>query len=560
MIFYKNILQWGVYKIFKVQSFRNYLLSEQEYIRLIVVTLFGGLIRLYPALIASFPIGDGGLFYVMAQELQASPLSLPFFTSYNGGQIPFVYPPLGHYLLVLFSELFQTPLITMMRLLPPIISVLTIPAFYFLARSLLNEKSTAFISTCAFTILPPAFDWLIMGGSITRTPGFLFALLAINQVFLLFKHGHKLNLVLSIVFSSLTIYSHPAMSWFVLYTSIIFFISMYPNLKKLGLSLIVAVSVILVTSPWWFTSVAHFGFQPLINGLRVGTGSISGWTFFLPLLFLFTHEPLLDLQAILGLLGLMVAVRERKFMLVAWFLLIFVLQTKESAVVASIPLAIFVGLSIDHLILHGLGETRFERNDQIHRGINLSQILFLIYILVVGLFSVYFVSSSMKPISPGDIAAMSWIKDNTPSDSRFLIILGEKPYNINVSEWFPALTQRVSLNTGEGMEWLTNKIGKSDQATFDKLQTCTLKTVSCLEEWVFHSENYWDYLYLTVNAASMADGSTSRLFNSMLNSPSYELIFENKSVYIFKNIFPEKFSFLPLGNPLSMKSLTAHLE
>lgn len=560
MIFDKNILQWGVYKIFKVQSFRNYLLSEQEYIRLIVITSFGGLIRLYPALIASFPIGDGGLFYVMAQELQASHLSLPFFTSYNGGQIPFVYPPLGHYLLVIFSELFHTPLITMMRLLPPLISVLTIPAFYFLARSLLNEKSTAFISTCVFSLLPPAFDWLIMGGSITRSPGFLFALLTLNQVILYFRHSRKVNLILTILFSSLTIYSHPAMAWFVFYSSIIFFILISPNFKKLQFSLLVVISVILLTMPWWLISVNRFGFQPFLNALKVGTVSISGWTFFLPLLFLFTNEPILDIQAVLGLLGILVAFRERKLILISWFFAIFVFQTHESAIVASIPLALLVGLGIGHLVLPGLSRSTTVWSEQTPTRLESSQILFLVYYLVVGLLSSYFAISTMDAISQEDIAAMTWIKTNTPLTSRFLVVFGEDAFDVNVSEWFPALTERESLTTNQGREWLPIKKGESDPQTLLRVQSCTLQTITCIEEWTLQTENYWDYLYLPVKAATMADGSTSRLFNSMLNSPSYDLIFESESVYIFKNIFPEKFSFLPLGNQHSMKLLTTHLD
>ena len=500
--------------------------------------MFGALIRLNPALSASFPLNDGGLFYVMAQELQDSHLRLPYYVSYNGGQIPFIYPPLGHFLLVIFAEVTHTPLITMMRLLPPFISILTIPAFYFLARSLLNEKGTAFISVCVFAVLPPAFDWLIMGGSITRTPGFLFALLTLNQAILLYRYCRKVNLILTVVFSSLTVFSHPAMAWFVLYSSILFFLYFLPNLKKLGLSLVVAVSVILLTTPWWFTLVARFGFQPLLNALKVGTGSISGWTFFLPFLFLFTNEPLLDLQAVLGLLGVMVAVRERKFMLVAWFLLIFVVQTRESAIVASIPFAMLVGLGIGHLVLPGLGRSGIDEIYKIHWRPTLSQVLFLVYVIVVGLFSAYSVVGSMKAISQGDIEAMTWIKTNTPLSSRFLVILGEGSVDVNVSEWFPALTQRVSVNTREGMEWSAIEIGKTDPATFARLQSCALQTVSCIEEWSRQSENYWDYLYLPVKAATMADGSTSKLFKSLQSSPSYELIFQSESVYMFHRLFP----------------------
>jgi len=60
-------------------------------------------VRLAPVVLANAPLGDGGLFAVMARDIRTAGFALPNFTSYNDGAIPLVYPPLGLYLLAWWS-------------------------------------------------------------------------------------------------------------------------------------------------------------------------------------------------------------------------------------------------------------------------------------------------------------------------------------------------------------------------------------------------------------------------------------------------------------------------
>src|SRR5439155_11333388 len=84
-----------------------------------------------------FPLNDGGMFYAMVQDLQRAGYHLPAFTSYNGGNIPYAYPPLGFYLAGALNDVAHISLIDILRFLPAIASTLTIPAFYLLARPVL---------------------------------------------------------------------------------------------------------------------------------------------------------------------------------------------------------------------------------------------------------------------------------------------------------------------------------------------------------------------------------------------------------------------------------------
>ena len=59
-------------------------------------------LRLAP-LFSDFAFGDGGLFWVMANDLRDNGFLPPELTTFNAGDIPWVYPPLGIYLVALLG-------------------------------------------------------------------------------------------------------------------------------------------------------------------------------------------------------------------------------------------------------------------------------------------------------------------------------------------------------------------------------------------------------------------------------------------------------------------------
>ncbi|MDQ3813475.1 MAG: hypothetical protein M3347_05935, partial [Armatimonadota bacterium] len=97
---------------------------------LVLVTALGLYVRLYPALAVDFPVNDGGLFYLMTQELQRAGYALPLYTSYNSAQIPFAYPPLPFYVAAFITDVTGLSLLDVLHYLPPVITGLAIPAFY----------------------------------------------------------------------------------------------------------------------------------------------------------------------------------------------------------------------------------------------------------------------------------------------------------------------------------------------------------------------------------------------------------------------------------------------
>src|SRR6185295_12252353 len=93
--------------------------------------------------------------------------------------------PLGLYAAGLLSDATRLDLLTVFRFLPLLVSTLSIVAFLPLARRLLAGRTQTVVAAFAFALVPRSFEWMIMGGGMTRSFGFLFAILALHQVHLL---------------------------------------------------------------------------------------------------------------------------------------------------------------------------------------------------------------------------------------------------------------------------------------------------------------------------------------------------------------------------------------
>jgi len=275
---------------------------------LVLAIIIGGFVRIIHIINLDFPLNDGALFYSMILDLQASFYELPQYTTYNHANIPYVYPPLPFYITGFLSDLIGWDLLNIIRVLPAIISILTIPAFFLLCKNILTKKWQISIATFAFALMPTAFDWLIVGGGLTRAYGYLFAILALSQIYSLFTAYNKRHIYLAILFSSLTVLSHPGTTWFLFFSSgIIVIFKCQKSSQWLSNIALVVSGVMLMTAPWWVTVVLNHTGTVFLYPFQ--TESLSVVSILIPLTFLFTNEPLLDILAFCGLIGVWVCLR-----------------------------------------------------------------------------------------------------------------------------------------------------------------------------------------------------------------------------------------------------------
>ncbi|MEW5940621.1 MAG: glycosyltransferase family 39 protein, partial [Chloroflexota bacterium] len=314
-------------------------MKSKSHLALVVFAALVGLaVRLGPALAADFPLNDGGLFFAMIRALQANGYALPAFASYNGAQIPFAYPPLGFYLTGLLSDLARAGLLDVMRLLPAIVSALTIPAFYRLARGFASPTAAA-LATLLFALTPRAFAWHIMGGGVTRALGFLFALLTLEAAHRLFTAPSRRLLFWTSICAALTIVTHPEAATQTAFAALLLYLFFDRSRAGLLRALAVALLALALTSPWWVTVLSRHGLDPFLaasSAVRADSVPLIARLFLL-FQFQFTEEPFLPLVAILGVVGLFLHLAKRERFLPSWLALTFLFEPRSAPLYMTLP-------------------------------------------------------------------------------------------------------------------------------------------------------------------------------------------------------------------------------
>jgi len=506
-------------------------------------TLIGLAIRLAAPLQAAFPLNDGGLFYAMIVDLQEAGYALPLFSTYNAATIPFAYPPLAFYLTGWLADLLRIPALEIVRLLPAVISALTIPAFYSSAKEITSSKVQIVLAVFAFAVLPRDFAWLIMGGGITRSFGLFFALLTMAAAYR-FYSGHKARHFLAcILFGALTAVTHPEATVHAAITALVFFLWKDRSIKGFLLSLGMAAGTLVLTSPWWSLVISRHGLDPFLAAFTAsGQDSLNPLVgLFIFFRFLFTDEPFLSILAMLGLVGLFASLARKQTLLPAWMFILHLVEPRGGPLYMMVPLALLIGYALENVILPAL-RPKGDNPAPANAREALESILrwkasryFLLFLFAYSTMSAYSTSLKIKDelsLQPADLEAFAWVKANTPEDSKFLLVTGQLPLRDAWSEWFPVLAERHSQATVFGYEWVNDgKFGSRVEA-YKNLQTCSRENIACLDTWNQGSSEEFSYVYLF----NQAGPTRLPLTIHLQQDPNYNLMFQNEQTMVFEKI------------------------
>ncbi|MGD8406092.1 MAG: hypothetical protein PVJ21_20720 [Anaerolineales bacterium] len=508
----------------------------------IFITLIGLAIRLAPTLQTHFPLNDGGLFYDMIVDLQEANYSLPIYATYNQAEIPFAYPPLAFYITGLLASLLHIQVLDLVRILPALISTLTIPAFYVLSRELTDSPLQIVFGTFAFTLLPRTFAWNIMGGGITRSFGMLFAMLTMIAAYR-FYNGHRPRYILScILLGILTVFTHPEASVHTAITAMVFYLWKDRSLKGFLLSIGIAVGILVLTAPWWGLVISRHGVDPFIAAMTA-----SGQDSFNPLVglfiffrFLFTDEAFLPLLAMLGLIGLFASLARKQTLLPAWLFILHLIEPRGGTLYMMIPLSLLIGYALDKVVLPALKPkdsdiANFDVQQALENALRWKTArYFLLFLFAYSLMSAYTTGQKIKndfSLQTSDREAFAWVEDNTPENSEFLLITGQLPLRDAWSEWFPVLTNRHSQATIFGYEWVNNGQFGNRVKSYEALQGCAREDVNCLASWNLISDKPYTHVYLW----NQKDPSAMTLYAYLANNSTFELIYQNERNAIFRH-------------------------
>ena len=515
---------------------------------LFLALLFGGLVRFTPAVFSDFPINDGGMFYVMIEELQENHYLLPKTTDYNGLQVPFAYPPLGFYLGGFVADFFHVDIFDILLWFPAVICTFSIFAFFLMARNMLNSALQGALAALIFALMPRSISWFLMGGGLTRSLGQLFLLLTVNSVFMVLVRDSRRYLWPSMLFGGLACLSHPETVLHTAAACLLLVIFYVRSVKKVLDACKIALGVLLISSPWWITILLRHGGDPFLAASQTGFHDPYFW---IDLVLLdFVEEKFVTLLTVLGLIGLGVQLIRKRYFLPIWLVIPFLVDPRSASSIAIVPLALMAAISLSDVILPGLLaiergsfptadiSTAWADDGMRSRAVR----IVLGYVAIMALIGSYGYALSLSSyrLNPNDRAAMHWVRQNTSPGARFLLITGKKePLGDPTQEWFPVLSGRQSLTTIQGLEWLGGNAFAQRYEELPKLQACTNHDVNCLSTWADKNNLLYDYVFIERTTLIPSYGLEEYpelpavLINSMLAAPDYELIYESDGVLIF---------------------------
>ena len=489
------------------------------------------LVRATIVLSSDFPLNDGGMFVAMVRDLQASHYALPATTTYNASGIPFAYPPLGIYVAAVVDDATPVSLITVFRFLPLIVNSLMLFAFFAFARRVLSSRAAVITAVFVFGLLPATMQWMIMGGGLTRSFGFLFAVLTIGQVHAMYTGRRPWSIPVATVLASLVVLSHIEMAWFTAFVCALMLVAYGRSRASVWSSLAVAAGTLLLTAPWWATVLHQHGAAPFLAALHSGVA----WRDPIYLLIRFdaTAEPLFALVAALGLLGIFTCVARRHYLLPVWILAAAVLDPRAFPASASMPLALLSAISV-HDVLLPLARQRAAPRWLAGGALALG----VCYLTLSALINSPALLTGLKGDERG---AMRWVAANTAPQSRFAIISADGWSVDRTSEWFPVLAARKSVATVQGTEWLADGAGFSQQKEdFLALQTCANRDAGCLDQWAVKTSKPFDYVYITKIPPRIEkrakDPCCASLRNALTADPRYALIYDTTAASIFQRL------------------------
>lgn len=458
----------------------------------------GGIVRIVPLLAVDFPLGDGGLFGIMIQDLVDSGFLLPVTTSYNGLDIAFAYPPLGFYVAGVANAVFGVSVVDTLRFVPLLLNLAAIPAVYWLASAVLRSRSGGVFAAVAFALLPRSYLFLITGGGITRGLGVLLAIFSLGLAWRLLQsreHRWWAAVILGLD-GGLTALAHPQAAVF-LATSILVFLP-WASDRRVAVIRVLASGLVglAVLATWLVPVLSVHGVDPLISAVRSGQGGPVGLVQLISLRF--AQLAIFDVITVAALVGTILAVRRGELMLPIWLLAIFVVDSRAGWTFAMIPLALLAAYALLTVIGSWLPSpgTRPLAWLWQHRVSGTTAVAVLAALVLANYHSGLLPNSPLHGLSTDQRAAMAWMQGKTPEAAEVAVVTGALFWDDTASEWFPALTDRRSAATVQGYEWLGHDAWQDQQGAYAELQSCARDVLPCVVAWADEYAPSVTYVFL----------------------------------------------------------------
>lgn len=486
----------------------------KPYLPLLAGLLFIAPVFFFHAFRFSLPLGYAGMFTQMAEQIANANLVLPLeIPRYGPGGIPFVYPPLGHYLFAIYLKLGLSPW-AYLRLIPPVFGLAALVPFYFLARELTGIRWGGLAAFLLAFTAPSVFSIHVWSAGVVR--GLALALCLAGLLFYLraLRQPSLRVIVLAGVCLGLLLTTHLLYTLFAALVGFAFLLAegkprrALTALGILGLALLVA-------SPWLATVIARHGFESLwmaasshrnADFLSLLLRDFSGaMTYLWENLAHVTRNGFL---AMLSLPGFLLLLFRRQFHLPLAFLLS--LAMGEASFFPVLLAAMMAGGFIEWLVERFSGQAAFRWP--------LTTLTVALVLLGVGR-NLSEIIRYEPEIDVYSLQMSKLVRQETNPEQTYLYI-----GKINEAEWFPYLLERTPVFAPWGSEW------KGDYAeqlqTLIDLRACQMnKDWPCIEA-LLTAKNAQPDLLVAPNQRW--------LFEQIKDTRAWEAIYENERYQVWE--------------------------
>jgi len=406
-------------------------------------------LRLHLWVATDFPINDGALFLAFIEAIVPVFPELPPSVAFSGLSIPFAYPPLSFWLAAGAVRLGADPLM-LVHQVPIAMNIGYVLLFATLLLRTGHSRLFTAIAVFVFGTTFLSYEWLVMGGGLSRGLGSL--LLMLTLLVLMPPTGatappwSMARLLLGGVCVGTAVLAH--LEWGILaaFSAVLCCVLARQGVRATVLAvLVVGATAAVMVLPWFWSVFQTHGVDPFVAAARTGSlqrldaapggaGKVA-WSFNVLLPFV--------------VLGGLVAARTRDGFWLVFLVAALVLTPRGGRTPMLLALAVFSAAGL--LTCAGVLRRWAAQRDWPTSGRTV--------VLAVGVLLAVRTGPALQQdqrfvVLPHEVReAMAWVAARHPG-GRFAV-LNDLPWYYNASaEWFPVLARAVNTTTVQGREWL----------------------------------------------------------------------------------------------------------
>lgn len=520
----------------------------------------GVMLRVLPIALSNveYPLGGGGLYYYISKSIVEANFGyierIPYYT--NGG-VPFAYPPLVFYVVATIASLTPVSILSLHTYLPFLVGILTVPAYFYFASEIFEDRKYAVFATLVYALIPSSFSSFLSGDGLIEAVGTLTFIVGAVALLRIDSDQRRKYVLLSGVLFAISILSSPGGAYgFALLLVVIAFVNDRGLFDVRGFA---SVSLLggIGGSIWWYNVISRHGYRTLVHAFTSRQGFLGRLAYTLgyanPLVSVFWST--------FAFVGGFYCAMKRDFFLPLLFVAF--LFAGEIGYLLPVPGAALVTVGVFEVIIPGMERRvpEFSKEEygfpkegnesskhdhgfskgweefsmrwgesskgwaKILNGGRTFPILFVFLILThgVGYASLASYKSSNADVSDEMLTALERTAEITPEESSFFVVDPDPETEWWTGDWFPAITQRTAHDVRYGTEW---------NGEFSKRvrMDSRVNNANSLDELNRIADEY-DVEYTHVFVATSQQ--TEHLIRTLEDSPCTEKIVETDAAVVF---------------------------